>query len=268
MWTLLPTILPLFLPKQQGVTMPRMNEETQHLQPEILPRDFDLYQEKFQRNEEYNDARLVVRRRLDAIGKHVAKVHADKTTTFNSRASLHHPYTFNGYRVSSQFVYLSRGDKERKDLKKILGVDLGKDLDQNFAHVLLVLEIYEHGLELALRIHKDAWWDGENVKRRLGVEAERETFAGLLRELPEYGLRIADHRRIHACETMTPHELAECMKYYTPGNDWLHISRDIDRDDPLIGSEEFLGWITEEFGRLLPVYRFLRWTNKNNFLFG
>lgn len=245
-----------------------MTEQQSHLEPIILPRDFDLFQEKFQRNEEYNDARLVIRRRLDAIAKHLRDALTEKTCTFNSRASLHHPYKFNGFRVSSQFAYLSRGDKERKELKKILGVDLGKDLDQNFAHVLLVLEIYEHGLEIALRIHKDAWWDGENVKRRLAAESEREAFTALLLELPEYGLRIADHRRIHACETMTPQELSECLKYYTPGNDWLHISRDIDRDDPLVGSEEFLEWTTKEFKRLLPTYKYLRWSSKNNHLFG
>ncbi|MEM7167933.1 MAG: hypothetical protein AAF581_20945 [Planctomycetota bacterium] len=245
-----------------------MNEENTHLAPTISPRDFDLYQEKFQRNEEYNDARLVVRRKLDSIGKHLLTQLKSKTCNFNSRASLHHPYTFNGYRVSSQFVYLSRGDKERKELKRILGVDLGKDLDQNFAHVLLVLEIYEHGLEVAIRIHKGAWWDGENLKRRLAVESERKAFSELLQALPEYGLRIDDHRKIHACETMTPQELAECFQYYTPGNDWLHISRDLDRDDPIIDSEDFLDWTTSEFKRLLPVYQYLCWSSKNNHLFG
>lgn len=230
-------------------------------------RDFELYRPELQRNEEYNDARLVVRRRLDAIGKAASKELASKTISFASRASLHHPYTFNGYRVRTQFAYLSRGDKERKDLKRILGVELGKDLDQNFAHTLIVLEIYQHGLEVALRIHKDAWWDGENLKRRLARQPDREEFATLLKELPEYGLRIDDHKRIHACESMTAAEVSETFGYFTPGNHWLHISRDFDREDPFVTEPGFLQRIIEEFRRLLPTYSFCHWSKKNNHLF-
>lgn len=231
-------------------------------------RDFALYRPELQRNEEYNDARLVIRRRLDAIGKAVCDALSTKDVSLTSRASLHHPYTFNGYKVASQCVYLSRGDKERKEIKRILGVELGKDLDQNFVHVLLVLEIYEHGMEVALRVHKDAWWDGENLKRSLKEAAGREEFARLLRSLPEYGLRIDDHRKIHACETMTPQELAEVCRFYTPGQHWLHVSRDLDREDPFVTEPGFLERVLEEFRRLLPAYVFMRWNTANNRLFG
>lgn len=231
-------------------------------------RDFALYRPELQRNEEYNDARLVVRRRLDTIGKAVCKALSSKDIGLTSRASLHHPYTFNGYKVSSQFAYISRGDKERKELKRILGVELGKDLDQNFVHVLLVLEIYQHGLEIALRIHKGAWWDGENFKRRLKASAGREELALLLRTLPEYGLRIDEHRKVHPCESMTAQELAEVCQYFTPGNHWLHISRDLDCEDPFIVEPGFLERVVEEFRRLLPVYAFARWSPSNNLLFG
>ncbi|MGE3165585.1 MAG: hypothetical protein AB7O52_11810 [Planctomycetota bacterium] len=231
-------------------------------------RDFALYRPELQRNEEYNDARLVVRRRLDAIGKAACAALSSKEVSLTSRASLHHPYTFNGYKVSSQCVYLSRGDKERKEIKRILGVELGKDLDQNFVHVLLVLEIYQHGLEVALRIHKDAWWDGENFKRRLKETVNREELARVLRALPEYGLRIDEHRKVHPCETMSPQELAEICQFYTPGQHWLHLSRDFDCEDPFVTDPGFLERVIAEFRRLLPVYILARWSADNNRLFG
>lgn len=235
---------------------------------EFPPSDFEKYHERIQRDPEYNDARLQVRRKLDAIGKHVAKTLSGKDVELVSRASLHHPYTHNGFRVSSQSVYLSRGEKERKAIVRHLGVDLGKDLDQNYTHTLLVLEISEPGLQIALRIHKNAWWDGENLKRGLASRVRREELTKALHPLGDYGLRVGDHRRIRACSTLTERELAEAMSFYTPGDQWLHIERHIPRDDEFVTEEGLLERLEEQFQVLLPAYRMIRWTKKNDQLFG
>jgi hypothetical protein len=232
----------------------------------FLPHDFERFRPEVQRNEEYNAERLEVRRKLDAIGKFLVKRLGDDVS-LKSRASLHHPYRFNRFKVDSQWVYLSRSDKERRALKRILGVELGKDLDQNYTHVLLVLEIHQHGLEIALRIHKDAWWDGENFKRRTAVAAERDQLAALLGRLPGYGLRIHDFKRVHPCGKITAGEIAETLRYYTPGEHWLHIAREIPRDDPLVTEDDFMERIVSEFQRLIPVYRYLLWTEASNYLF-
>ncbi|MCI0652598.1 MAG: hypothetical protein L0Z55_12035 [Planctomycetes bacterium] len=233
----------------------------------FLPTDFARFQPELQANPEYNAARLEVRRKLEALGKHLAATLAADDLAFAARASLHHPYKFNRFRVDSQWVYLSRADKERRRLKSLLGVDLGKDLDQNYVHAILVFEIHQHGLEFALRVHKDAWWDGENLKRKCAVAAERESLAACLRPLAGYGMQIHDYRRIHACETITPEELVETLRYYVPGEHWLHISRAVPSSDPLVAAEDFVSRTTEEFRALLPAYRFIRWTPENNWLF-
>ena len=233
----------------------------------LTENDFTLYRKEFQRNEEYNDRRLVVRRRLDAIGKKLCKSLTTKSLSLTSRASLHHPYTFNGYCVRSQMVYLSRAEKERKALKRILGVELGKDLDQNYVHVLMVLEIDEQGVEVAIRVHKSAWWDGENLKRRLNSLEQREVFAGLLQQLHGYSLRIDDFQRLHACETITAKEIQETLGYYKPGDHWLHILQRFDRDDPFVTEPDFMERVEAEFSALLPTFTQINWSNKNNYLF-
>lgn len=244
-----------------------MTEGTPVTELQFTAREFELYRPEFQRNEEYNEQRLVIRRKLDALGKLAAKQLSEKGCELTARASLHHPYTFNGYRVATQFMYLSRGDAERRALKRILGVDLGKDLDQNFQHTLLVLEISQEGLEVALRVHKDAWWDGENLKRRLQSAAEREAFATLVRVLTGYAVRVGDHRRLHPCESMTAAELGEMMRYYTPGEQWFHLFHRFAKDHPFVTEPGFSESLVAELHALLPVYRFVRWSPESNQVF-
>ncbi len=234
----------------------------------FLPTDFEKFRESIQRNPEFNDARLEVRRKLDAIGKHLLKALASKDLELVSRASLHHPYKFNAFRVASQWVYLSRGEKERKAIVRHLGVDLGKDLDQNYTHTILVLEIAEKGLEIALRIHKGAWWDGENLKRGLKTEARRDELAAALHSLVGYGFRLGDHRRVRPCDEIQGRDLAEAMRYYIPGDQWLHIERAIPRDDPFVTESGLLERIEAEFRAMLPAYRLLKWSKGNDLLFG
>lgn len=233
----------------------------------LLPTDFERFRPEVQANPEYNAERLAVRRKLDAIGKALAQRLGSAGAALTSRASLHHPYRFNRFKVDSQWVYLSRADKERRQLQRILGVELGQDLDQNYRHTLLVLEIHQHGLEMALRVHKDAWWDGTNLERKCVRAPERERLAALLRELAGFGLHIHDFRNIHTCSSITSEELSETLRYYKPGEHWLHIEKEVPRDSTLVVADDFLAQLGTEFERLMPVYRFVAWSPENNFLF-
>ena len=143
----------------------------------FLPTDFERFRESVQTDPEFNEARLEVRRKLESIGKSAADALSAPPYLLVARASIHHPHQFNGFRVAQQCTYLSRGKKERTFLKKHLGDEIGEDLDTDYTHTQLVLQIDEQGLIFALRIHAKAWWDGENLKRLLGDEDERPTIA-------------------------------------------------------------------------------------------
>ena len=200
-------------------------------------------------------------------GKYLGKSLA-RDVALVSRASLHHPYRFNRFKVDSQWVYLSRAEKERRALKRILGVDLGKDLDQNYTHVLLVIEIHEHGLEVACRIHKDAWWDGENLKRRAAQVEQREALAetpGRTGRLRDAG--IHDFKRIHDCANITASEIKDMLGYYVPGEHWLHVCQEFPRDCGFVTEPGFAPRVEQEIRTLLPLYRFATWSPENNFLF-
>ncbi len=233
----------------------------------FLPSDFDRFRESVQTDPEFNDSRLEVRTKLDLVGKAGAQALSAAPFLLVSRASLHHPHQFNGFRVASQRTYLSRGVQERKKLQKHLGAEIGKDLDTDYTHSMLVLEIDEKGLTFALRIHKDAWWDGENLKRWMGDEEQRLTIANTLQPLEGYTLKVHDHRRTRACSTIDDLELAEIRKSYTPGEHWLHVEKKIDRDDLFISSSGFEQRAISEWKRMLPAYRCFCWHPENDRLF-
>jgi len=234
---------------------------------QFLPTDFARYREELQTNPEHNPARLEVRQKLEAIGKHLTGVLSKGKTSFAARTSLHHPYRFNNNRVSNQRLYLSRSDKERKTLQRKLGVELSKEIEQGYTHTILVLQVNESGLECALRIHKSAWWDSENFKRSLATDEGRESFRNALESLAGYCLRIDDHRRARSCSDITSEDLQEVARYFVPGEHWLHIERSISTDDVFVTSDGILERLEAEFRGLLPAYEHIRWAPSNDRLF-
>ena len=233
----------------------------------FLPSDFERFQDSVQTDPEFNDARLEIRRKLDQLAKQGAESLSKAPHILTARASLHHPHKFNAFRISSQWGYLSRGDKERKKLQRLLGEEIGKDLDSDYIHTMLVLEIDQEGLNIALRIHQKAWWDGENLKRMLDDEESRVSVAETLQPLEGYRLRIHDHRNSRDCATIDDLELIEISKHYTPGEHWLHVERKIGRDEIFVTSGGFAQRVLDEWKRLLPAYRSFCWHSTNDHLF-
>ena len=233
----------------------------------FLPSDFERFRDSVQADPEFNDARLEVRRKLDQLGKMGAQELSKPPHLLVARASLHHPHKFNAFRVASQWTYLSRGEKERKKLQGLLGEEIGKDLDHDYIHTMLVLEIDHAGLKIALRIHPKAWWDGENLKRQLQDEEVRPSIAQTLQPLDGYRLRIHDHRSSRDCTEIDDLELVEIRKHFTPGDHWLHVERHIARDQLFVTSGGFSQRVIAEWKRLLPAYRVFCWHSTNDRLF-
>ncbi|MEE2883088.1 MAG: hypothetical protein VYD70_05120 [Planctomycetota bacterium] len=233
----------------------------------FLPSDFERFRDSVQTDPEYNDARLEVRQKLHQLGKLGAETLSKPPHLLVARASIHHPHKFNDFRIASQRVYLSRGEKERAQLQQLLGQELGQDLDRDYIHTMIVLEIDQEGLTFALRIHQQAWWDGENLKRLLSDEDTRPSIAETLQPLEGYRLRIHDHRSSRDCTKIDDLELLEIQKHYTPGDHWLHVERRVAKDDLFVSSGGFSLRVISEWKRLLPAYRVLCWHPANDRLF-
>lgn len=236
--------------------------------PIIRDQAFEAFRRDKWKDPFYNEERLGVRRRLAAIADLAKDALAADGIRVEARASLHHPYTFNRFCVDSQFAYLSRSKAERKPLKTILGVDLGKDIDTDYIHLILYVEIRFEGLDVGLKLHKDAWWDGQNLKHKVGADEHCAAFAGILNALPAgFALSIHDWRRRYEPGSIHKSDVNRIFGYYTPGEHWLHIRREIPRGDPGIGTREMTDAIVSDLRACGPAYRFALWTPENNFIF-
>lgn len=226
----------------------------------FLERDFLAYEKHRQDDPEFNALRLSVRRKLKALADEAKKQAKARGEELDSAAGLHHPYSFNNFRVSEQRAYLCRSNKERKKLKSFFGDALGKDADTHYIQTILEVSIDAQVLCVALRVHPLAWWDGENLKKRVLEKGEMEDWVGMLKELPPgFVLKMHDWRKLYWAKTANALEQREYFESYTPGNHWLHLERELPKEDVLEMGEEALAWAVESLLAPLGLYRFILW---------
>lgn len=227
----------------------------------FLERDFKAYERHRQDDPEYNALRLSVRRKLKAIVDGVQKAAKEAGYDLSAQAGLHHPYTFNSYRVREQRAYLCRGARERKKLAAFFGEALGKDAETHYIQTVLECCLDDQIVEAALRIHPQAWWDGEHLKKKvLRDAAGMEEFCRRLRALPPgFNLKLHDWRQDHWCAQVKPAELKELLQHYTPGNHWLHVQRQLPKEDAVAMGPQAEAWVSASLLALLPLHRFALW---------
>ena len=227
----------------------------------FLERDFKAYEKHRQDDPEYNALRLSVRRKLKAMVDGVAKEAKALGTELSAQAGLHHPYTFNAYRVREQRAYLCRGTKERKKLAAFFGEALGKDAETHYIQTVLEACIDDQLVEAALRIHPQAWWDGENLKKKVLQDAAKmDEFCRLLRALPPgFNLKLHDWKKDHWCAQAKATELKEMLTHYTPGNHWLHVQRQLPKEDAVAMGADAGAVVRISLLALLPVSHFTLW---------
>ena len=231
--------------------------------------DFEALRAPRSRSAEYNEKRLAARRRLEAIAKHAAKA-IGKSPKLDVRTSIHNPFPpVNGGRVERLWAYATRPKAAKSKLKKTIGADLAKDLDQAYRNGYLCVALEADAVEVSFRIHQDAWFDGRNLVRR--VESEGfEPLLGLLNTLDGFRLQLADWKGEWVCGDLTTGRLEEFFKYYEPGEHSLAVQQrwpaaEAVRDAVLApGVPEEL---SQQVGRLSTLYEFAMWSDASDFLF-
>jgi hypothetical protein len=228
----------------------------------FLVRDFLAYERHRQDDPEYNALRLSVRRKLKAIADEVRRRAKEQGFDLSAQAGIHHPYSFNNFRVREQRAYLCRSDKERKQLGKFFGEALGKDAETHYIQTVLEVSVDDQVVEAALRIHPQAWWDGEHLKKRvLGSEEGMAEWCTMLKALPPgFGLRMHDWKKIYWARSVDRQQMAEYFGSYTPGEHWLHLVRELPKEDAVEMGAEAPDWVATSLLALLPVWRWILWT--------
>ena len=237
--------------------------------------DFHALAESLGRDPQYNDRRLVTRRKLGAIAKKAVEALAEDarktggTLELAQRTSLHQPHAFNHMRVRRLWAYICRGKKEKSRLRGVLGSELGKDLDAAFRNAYLCVAIEEQALEVSLRIHPDAWFDGQNLVHRTKKEG-LAVFLALLNGTPGFRLVLDNWKGEWVCGSIDADWLAQFFKYYKPGELGLAIVRRWPAPPGARTPSLAPGvpaTLVEGLRSLAPLYRYAAWSSESDFLF-
>jgi hypothetical protein len=233
--------------------------------------DFHALSESLARDAQYNDRRLVLRRKLLGLAKVFAAEAKQGGLALDVRTSLHHPHSFNGMVVRRMWASAFRAKGEKARLKRTLGAELAKDLDSAHRNAHLCLALESGVLEVSFRIHKEAWYDGQNLVKRIAEEGQGG-WLEILNGLDGYQLKLADWKGEWRCGSLTRERLEEFLKYYTPGEHALTVERRWPAlrgpaRDALLG-ETVPEQLVTELGRLVPLYRYAAWSKESSFLFG
>lgn len=231
--------------------------------------DFEALRPPRSTSAEYNEKRLAARRRLEAIAK-AAAGGLKGDVKLDVRTSIHNPFPpVNGGRVERLWAYLVRPKAAKTKLKRVLGADLAKDLDQAYRNGYLCVALEAEAIEVSFRIHPDAWFDGRNLTKRLDAEG-LETWLETLNALEGFRLQLSDWKGEWICGDLTLERLEEYLKYYEPGEHLLAVQQRWPA--PSAAREALLapevpGFLVEELIRLGPVYRHAIWSDESDFLF-
>ena len=238
--------------------------------------DFHALSEGLQRDPQYNDRRLATRRKLAAVAAEFLRrwkesSHArEGMAELSARTSLHQPHAFNHMQVKRQWAYICRGKREKSRLKQALGAELAKDLDAAYRNAYLCVAVEAQALEVSLRIHPDAWFDGQNLLRRIEREGS-EIWRALLNTLPGFRLQLDNWKGEWLCGKLDGDRLAEFLRYYKPGELGLAL---IQRLPAASGQRELACAegtplaLVEALETLVPLYRYMAWSKESDFLFG
>jgi len=249
---------------------PTVQDEPKPLEGPILfeESDFRALVPPLAGNPDYNAHRLAARRKLLALGKRVVAAALERGLALECRTSLHHPHQFNGNRVTRLWAYLTRAKKDKSALKRQLGPELGKDLDSAFRNAYLCVGLEGAALEVSLRIHPDAWYDGQNLVNRVKREGVKP-WLGELNALSGFHLRLHDWKGEFRCGALTPEKLEEFLKYYTPGDHQLAVEKRWPAPEGARGGVFEPGCAEElqrELLRLVPLFRFTAWSEVSDYL--
>jgi hypothetical protein len=231
--------------------------------------DFHSLSPACARDPQYDDRRLVLRRKLLALGKAAVARAGEMGLALEARGSLHSPHAFNGMKVERMWTYACRGKAEKRRLRGALGADLAKDLDAAYRNAYLCAAIESDALEVSLKIHADAWYDGQNLLHRVKAEGTAR-WMEVLNALEGFRLRLADWKGEWICGALSRDRLEEFLKYWKPGEHALAVERRfpappgsrVEALDPAMPER-----MVAEMLRLVPLYRYAAWSGESDYLF-
>lgn len=227
--------------------------------PGLTAYDFALFERDKWRSSNYDEGRLALKRKLAAIGKRIDLDFASRGIPLEHKTSVHNPCAFNSGQVRMLKVYFARSKAARAALKSVLGPALSGELDPHYHNLQLWAKVDAGGLELALAVHPQAWWDGQHLVKLVQAREGRLALCAVMNPLTEYGLQVAEYAT-HPCPGIYADDLARIVKTYRVGDDWLFVRRVLGVEHCVALGPALADEIARELDRLVPLYQRVAWS--------
>ena len=241
----------------------------------FTPNDFDAYLPRKWQSNVFNRERLVVKEKLDAIGRELAPVLIDAGgAPLLHEVSVEHPAIWNQRTVSCQFLFFARNAEARRMLDGIIAsrrtiASLVDDPSPLRNHIFLGLKIDQHGLDLGLYLHSDAVVDRENLEHKLDDFFDREKVLHAIHALgADYAVGLSATDSAALDDTPAPEldeaALKQLVARLATAHTWLQAVRRIPRDDVILASPTFGEDLAAAFRSQLPLLNAIAWSRGND----
>ena len=223
------------------------------------PADFELFEPRYQGDPEWNQRRLDVRHRLQALGEQLVAGFGAAGIALDRRESLHHPHHTNRKRVRRQRTMLFRDKKARKALQSFLGKELGKDLDSAVNNIHFQVCLDQQSCWWGLRIDAGAWYDLNVLVKRAEEGEGQQALAEACAAAPGFTLEL-DRGGARALEAMGMRDWRDFAGVVRPGESALEIVARLPKEAACEAGEDLADGIVADLLRLAPFYRLASWT--------
>jgi hypothetical protein len=230
----------------------------------LTDNDFDAYLPSRATSNAYVRARIPVKDKLLELGRGLASLGASRGLTLDVVASDERPTIFNKKSVTEQWVFLWRDRDARAQLERASEQSPGlsallTDPTPFLKHAFLGLYLDAQRFEVCWRLHRDAWADVKNARRRLETDEGRHALASALRALPDrFVVGVAGGDTVTANSAEPANVLASLEQAVERGS-WLVVARAFTRAEAIASGGSLDERVREAFEALLPVHRTLAW---------
>jgi len=236
----------------------------------FTPADFDAFEERKWASNAFNLERLEVKLKLSSLGKALGGPWLRAVADQEMDLTEERPSIFNQHRVSDLTVFFYRDVEARKRLGAILDkarsiADHVQDPALHHRHLVMGIRIDQAGVEAGIFIHRNAWVDWKNARRRCQGYGETDRLSQILGGLPPDVLIGRGRGLTEADPTAAGVDGQAFLDGFDQADPWTVVGARFDRSDPLLADDGFVDRAGGLFEHLVPLHGFIAWTRQNDF---
>jgi hypothetical protein len=149
--------------------------------------DFDAYLPEKWSSNMFTLPRRKVRDRLEQLGRKLGEVFQSVDIELIPHLSDDHPSLWNNKKVDIQWLFFSRNETARKEITEIIDTERTlaatlADPTPLYRHIFIGVALDQHGIEVGVRLHFDAWVDRKNLLALISDAEKGDALANLIRE--------------------------------------------------------------------------------------